>query len=169
MSDDAQRIGARDGGDGEHEQSAGGEREAEPHHRRRTLPARDAVADHRELYDAEEHERSDRRADAEIGEREGRGVSEQRDRAGEPAAAQRTPRARLHEHDRREHDGAGAEPQRGEARRVELSAPEGEPREQRVRREGDEREQRERNAARTPSVPARVTAPAAPARGTADR
>jgi hypothetical protein len=148
-------IGTRDGGDGEHEQAAGGEREPEPHDGRRALSTRDAVADHRELHDAEQHERADRRADAQIGEREGRGVGEQRERAAKPATAQGSPRARLDEHDDGEHDGAGGEPDRREARRVQSPAAEREPRQQRVRREGDEREQGERDRPRTGRAAAR--------------
>ena len=92
MSSDAERIGARDGGDGEQREPRRGEDEAEPHHRARTLAARDAVADHRELHDAEEHERADGGADAEIGEGEGRGVREERERSGGAGALHRGPR-----------------------------------------------------------------------------
>jgi hypothetical protein len=111
------------------------------------LAARDPVADHGELHDAEEHERADRRADAEVGEGEGRGVDEQRERSGEPRAAQRPPRAGLRQHEHGEHHRARREPQRGEAGRVELPTAQREPRQQRIRREGDEREQGEHDRA----------------------
>src|SRR5204862_6223269 len=85
---------------------------------------------------------------AEIGKGEGGGEHGQRERAGDRGAAQRTPRTRLHEHDRREHEGARGESERREARRVELPRAEGEPREQRVRCESDEREERQRDRSR---------------------
>ena len=131
----AEGIRCGEAGQRQRDEAAGGEREADPLERARSLAARDAPADHRGLHHREQDQRAGAGGEPEIGERERGRVGEERG-GGAPAAGAARGCARG---EGEQHERARAEAQQRERRRIDRAIAERGAAQQRVRREPEER------------------------------